>query len=704
MALDPYAACPCGSGKKFKWCCQPIYVDIDKAFRQDEEGQHEAALKVMDQVVAEHPANPEAWGRRAQILYQNDRVDDAEASLQKALDINPNYPFGHLLRGQFRQAEGGIAGAAREFRTAIELYDPEAKDLLGQVYALLADCELKLNKPVAARAALQQAARCQPANEELRKGLEALFGDKSPVPASGRKEYQFLSPSGSGGGRRTEWDQALAGLTSGKLSEAARAFERLTASDPGDAAAWYNLALCRAWLGENDGGLEALDRYVGLEADEVRAAAAWTLGEILRCGQGMEDDADYVEHSQMFQVREPQGLAQQLQGWQAARRLIGLRAEVEQGPVTGLVLEKLPPLAGALAATQAPKLGAYLLIFADRVRLWHTNPTALEAIAEELRQNLGPALAEPERMRGPVNFHDVLAEALVFPVWTANAEEAKKRVAEYIERYFEETWIHRPLRSLNLISPMDAAGHPILRKKLSGVIEFLDECRGGRPDAVPYDFARLRHKLGLSGEKPAAAGNGAGASAADLGAMSAAELAALPAHELTDDRLEEAYRAALKLDAREIAGKFARLLVARPPNPKKTDRYPWYSHLMRLALSEGDSEAALNYVNEGERSDCEQNEGRRRNDYELRRGQVLARRGDADEAERVFSGLIARVPAEARFRISAAEAMLSANQPDKALRFAEEGLTQARKANDRDSEEYFKELVGAAKRKVGAGT
>src|SRR5262245_21355314 len=82
MALDAYAPCPCGSGKKFKWCCQPIRVQIDKAFQQDAEGQHEAALRLMDEVVDQNPANPEGWGRKAQLLYQNNRVDEAETTLQ----------------------------------------------------------------------------------------------------------------------------------------------------------------------------------------------------------------------------------------------------------------------------------------------------------------------------------------------------------------------------------------------------------------------------------------------------------------------------------------------------------------------------------------------------------------------------------------------------------------------------------------------
>src|SRR5712692_7500421 len=151
--LDPYSSCPCGSGKRFKWCCQPIHTEIDRAFRQDAEGQHQAALKIMEQVVSQNPANPEAFGRYAQLLYQNDQVEAAENALQKAFDINPTYPFGLLLRGMFRYHEGEFAGALLLFRKAAEVYAPDAHEPLGQVAMMIGDCELKLNRPVAARAA-----------------------------------------------------------------------------------------------------------------------------------------------------------------------------------------------------------------------------------------------------------------------------------------------------------------------------------------------------------------------------------------------------------------------------------------------------------------------------------------------------------------------------------------------------------------------
>jgi tetratricopeptide (TPR) repeat protein len=693
MALDLYGPCPCGSGKKFKWCCQPIHVQIDKAFRQDSEGQHEAALRLMDEVVAEHSANPEAWGRKAQLLYQNDRVEEAENALQKALEINPNYPFGHLLRGLFRQSEGEFPGALLQFRKAADFYDPEAREILGQVYAMIGDCELRLNRPVAARAAFRIALHHRPADESLRQTFEQVFGDKSHLPAAARREYSFLETSGAGPGSES-WRQVLAGATTGKLTDVRAAFDKLSQEQPENATAWYNLGLIKAWLGDNAGALEALDRYITLEPDETRAVSAWTLAAVLRCGHGMEDQADYLEHFALFQILNPEPLFAFLQQWETDGRLVGVKISQETGVVTGVVVEALPALTPELAATRTPGLAAYLLVIADRLRLWHTSLQTLTPICEELKQKLGGAISEPQMAQGVATFNDILGEALAFPIHISDKAEAQKRVNNHTQRFFEEIWIHRPLRSLNQIPPIDAAGPGTLRKKLMGAIQFLQDCAAPY-STFQYDFDRLRRKLGLTSD---GAGEVQPGGSTDYGALAAPELAALRPEELPDEQLAQAYNAAVKLDARELAVRFAQSLVARPYQPGQPERYPWYSHLIQMALSVGDTQAALNLVDEGEKADCEQNEGKRRNDYELRRAQILSKRGDADQAQDVFERLINRAPSELRFRGSAAEAMLSARHPTRALRFAEEGLAKARQQNDRDSEDYFKELVAAAKK------
>ena len=256
MSADPYSSCPCGSGKKFKWCCQPIHAEIERAFEQYNSGQHEAAQRTMAEVVREHSGNPEAWGRQAQLLAISGKVEEAEQALQKAFDLNPNYPFGFMLRGTFRQQEGELIGALMLFRKAAEAYAPDAHDPLSYIHELIADLELRLNKPVAARAALKRALHFQPANAELKQAFEAMFGEKSRLPKAAARDYELRSPAQPS----PEWQAALAEASTGKLTDALRVFREWTKAHADDSAGWYNLGLVESWLGDNPAAAQSLSR------------------------------------------------------------------------------------------------------------------------------------------------------------------------------------------------------------------------------------------------------------------------------------------------------------------------------------------------------------------------------------------------------------------------------------------------------------
>ena len=699
MAIDPYSSCPCGSGKKFKWCCQPIYVSINRAFEQDAQGQHDAALRIMDEVTKQHGDNPEAWGQKAKLLYAHGQVEEAEESLEKAFAINRNYPYGLLLKAVFRYQEGEVAGALLLARRAADAYDPEARDYLAEAYSLVYECEMKLNRPVAARAALRIVLRCQPAAQEVREAFDQVFGENSRLPAAARREYAPMSPAA--GARRPAWDRALQSVASPRLGELPRAFEELTKEDAGDAAAWYNLGLGRAWLGDNAGALDALNHYLELETDEARATAAATLTELLRCGQGMEESCDYHEYSFAFQFRDPQPVVNLVQEWQQGGRLMMPQTQ-QEGVLFAMILEltTVGLVTVGRPAADLGRLGAYLLVTGPLFRMWGPNKEAVGRMREEVRNRLQLPIGEAPEIVGPVQLHDVVTEAVVFPTNMRDASAPAKAV-EHAGRYYEETWVNQPRRSLAGNTPLDAVGHANLRKKLRGVVQFIQECAAGSL-LGGYDFDRLRRKLGLI-EGGAAAPTSApavasGAPTADVSAMSAAELGGLIAESLTDAQLEQAFHAAQKLDAGDLASHFVRTLAARPA---QGDPFPWYAYLTGHALKNGQLDAALDFVNEGERVDCERNEGRRRNDYELRRGQVHVKRGEVDAAADVFRRLIERSPDDLKYRGSAAEAMLSLKQGAQALRFAEDGLTIARQRGDRDSEQYLQELAGAAKKQMG---
>jgi tetratricopeptide (TPR) repeat protein len=180
--------------------------------------------------------------------------------------------------------------------------------------------------------------------------------------------------------------------------------------------------------------------------------------------------------------------------------------------------------------------------------------------------------------------------------------------------------------------------------------------------------------------------------------MNAAELGQLDAAALSVEELEQAMRAALKLDARELAVAFARAGLGKPADPAKPDRYPLYATAVTGAAAEGNLVGAVELADAGERYDAEHNAGGRANEFGLRKAQLFAKLKDPDRAAAEFDRLIARNPDEGRYYTTAAEEMLRLRNGPKALAFAEQGLAKARATGNRDLEGHCRELVEAARR------
>jgi tetratricopeptide (TPR) repeat protein len=731
MPLDPYVSCPCGSGKKFKWCCAPYYPQVEKAFDLERQNQHEAALNAIRELTRTHADKPPVWGYFAQFLYNSGMaerddakraslVEQAEEALSHALKLNPNFGMAHFLRGQFRENEGELIGALLLYRKAAEGYDPSAHDALTNVYLKIYSLEMMLNRPVAAKAALERAAHFQPGDPEIRKQLDTEFSSDGNFPACVSRKYSF----------RPTAKPISADTLTGRFSDARRAFEELTQLTPDDPAAWFNLGLVLAWVGEQPRAVEALLKSIDLETDDHRAEEAGALTEVLRCGHGMEADSDYVAHGFVMPIREPNAVMNLLRAWEQARKLRNIRPIQESGMLIAVVVEELPSLI-AVGSTTLARITAKLMIAHGVVRLSHPNREVVAQVVDQMRTTLQLAVEQPQYTSAPLAFADVPLEALAQPVQTTDVNAAETKLRDYARNFFENVWLHRPRMALNGNTPLDAVGSKILRKRLFGVVKFIEDCvEAVQPhkqigeELVPidlYKFDALRHKLGLEyvSAPPPHVNVPAETKAAlvapapevvanppvpvapakrEISAMNAGELAGLDVAALTVDELEQAMRAAIKIDARELAVAFAQAGVLKPADPAKPDRYPLYAAAITGASASGDLARAVELVEQGEKYDAEHNSGGRAMEFGLKKAQLLVKMKDADKAAAAFEAIIARHPNEGKFYTAAAEDMLRLKNGAKALSFAERGLAMAKETGNRDLEGHCQELMAAAKK------
>jgi hypothetical protein len=167
---------------------------------------------------------------------------------------------------------------------------------------------------------------------------------------------------------------------------------------------------------------------------------------------------------------------------------------------------------------------------------------------------------------------------------------------------------------------------------------------------------------------------------------------------LSVDELEQAMRAAVKLDARELAVAFAQAGLLKPFDASRPDRYPLFATAITGAAAAGDTARAAELVDQGAKYDADHNGGQRATDYKLRKAQLYVKAKDAEKAAAEFDGLIAMHPDEGKFYTTAAEEMLRLKNGAKALHFAEAGIEAASRTSNRDLEGHCRELAEAAKK------
>lgn len=710
--LQPYDPCPCGSGKKFRFCCQSFYPEINRAEAQFEQGQHQAALRMIDDVVKAHPQSTEALGTKARMLANLGKLEEADEVLEQAFTINPTYPNGLLMRAQLRLNEGETTGALLLARRAAEAYDPAAHGSLALVYHIIFENEMAQQRIVSAHVALNLAARCAPDSEQFRQILTGYFGPDSPLIEGARKTYTLRRPAATSPERQARWDAGLAQIAPTRLKQLATLCQEIANEDETDAAAWFNLGLAQAWLGENAAAIAALEKSTQHETDDALAREATILEAVLRQGFGMTEQTDFLQHGFSFQFRDGKAVGDLLNEWNKAGRLLVQPTE-EQGTFSSLMLDVQKGIATSegAATDDVGTFAAYLRIDGPLVRVRGPNLASVERIRDTFRERLSLAPGEAAIQSSPQMFGDLILPSLLFPT-PGNTTFSLERSQEHVRRYFEETWLHQPSKVLAGNTPLDAVGSSVFRRKVAGLVDFMQQCCAGAHMTVA-DFNRIRHKLGLEPvpepepQPDASAGTEPGTTPAPSSAalkiseMNAADLAALDVATLTVPQLEQAQLAALKLKAVELARFFMETLVARPAEPERNDRYNFYSYLILRELTDGEPSKGLELAEAGKKFDAEHNSGARADEFDLRRGQVHAKLGQVDQAGEIFRGLFERSPEKAKIRIEAVETLIRLKQGKLARELAEAGLEVARERNDGDSQEAFTELAAAARKAGG---
>lgn len=269
-------------------------------------------------------------------------------------------------------------------------------------------------------------------------------------------------------------------------------------------------------------------------------------------------------------------------------------------------------------------------------------------------------------------------------------EQADRLLNEKMRSYFEDRWAHRPLVSLKGISPLDAVGHPKLRRKVAGLILLLEQLLQTFQTKLPYTMDELRHKLGLDQAVPVDAASAGDANA--ITGMNAAELAALTPETLSEEDLKAAFTSAKRLDANELATKFAQSLVAKAASLPDFDGFIYDQHIVFQLLGEDRVERAYVSILKAIERDAKNNAGKRSIDYRKLRFKVLLAGKRIAEARIDIDKLLSEKGEDLDIFVFATEELLRFGQKDLASKYAGMGKLIAAKKSDRDRFSFFEEI------------
>jgi tetratricopeptide (TPR) repeat protein len=308
MTINPYALCPCGSGKKIKFCCGDLAGEMEKVLRMVEGNQPTAAVRHLEQLLKKNPQRASLLDLKSNIEMQLGWYDQARATVDEYLQADPQSINGWARRAmQLGLAEQPTEGA-RALQTSIALCDdpPYTSDVLMAIRMLGRIFEAEGQFIPAIAHFLLYGDVSQPGDMEGEKELIRLTREE-PV-AELLKGPLTLYRESTNPAQHEKFARACAAAHRGSWREAAAVFEAIKASSPGDARAVYNGALLAGFLGEEQSMVEGLRAYAACDVPEDDAIEALALAQYV-------DSAnvdDYVDGKQLvFEIDDVEAIVEQ---------------------------------------------------------------------------------------------------------------------------------------------------------------------------------------------------------------------------------------------------------------------------------------------------------------------------------------------------------------------------------------------------------
>jgi tetratricopeptide (TPR) repeat protein len=604
--FDVYQICPCGSGKKIKFCCQAIIAEMVKVSELQETHQYQTAVTLLDS--AEKKVQPkDVWSRawvkttKAFLLFSLGSVDDPRALVREVLAELPEHPLAVAVNGLLALAAEGYPAAMRPLYRAFQIAVADQPHLTAQLAIGLARFLTVQGHYLAAGQNLRLALAFDRENEDAAEQFLAFMRDpRIPYPL---REGYGLAPLAGSDNFKPQFDQAMKLAAQGCFSDAAKAFGGVARHDPKQPGLWWNIALCHAWAGEDPLAIEAFKAAAAHQPDFEAAVDCLALARHLR---NPNADGTVPHLTASYRVESVSRLLTGLdQKPEFARvELDDVEDEDQLRPAGVFRLldrdPKLVPNSSLSIGNVAHVIGEVLVV--DRQDDEHPARAHLTCFG---RDRLDRLIASFVSITGDLAVADgeakengfLRAEHLpLIQDWhlpddlpAAQLDDLQRASSR---RIIEEVWPNVPQKSLGGKTPREAAQSPELKGPLAAAVVELDSfCEKSR---LLFDEAAVRNQLGLPALTytplaPEESGR----------AIPVLRLRHTAIDQLTDEDLLGSTGSVIEVNHSRLCGTVVEELLGRPQLQDKIDAPKLYVVLSRISARRLDHEAAVDWIVRG---------------------------------------------------------------------------------------------------------
>ncbi len=606
MSADIYGPCPCGSGKKFKFCCHPIADEMERIERLIDSNQPRVALQQLEVLETKRPNNAWVANTRGMLLLDLNESPAARDILKQALETHPDNELSIVLYAVAMLHSEGPVQAKRAIHRAFQKSAKKLPGLVSDLATTLAAVHAQAGHMMAVREHLALALRLAP--EERRQDLfvqllEIDGADEIAYPIRGSHQLPSISAADD---LQKEIRKGQKYAAVGCWSIAADVFLALAKDSPERAEYWHAAGLCRAWDGDETSAAESLHRAAHNYSDLGIAVECETLAQILDA----KTTTDVVEEcvyrgqvssvSRLLTVLGGQPRIERIkvpeEGEPANRPVAAytiLDVELNQTDFDRISLENVPKMLGKVVVHDAdPKTNnpATIMVAGRRGPNLENAKSILTAASGELiawdQDETQPQVVGVISKESQMLDHNwYLPHKMPFV-------RRRELLNQFWRKVANETWPQSPLKVLQDKTPEEAAKVPSLKVPLLAAAHILDASAQQRERGI--GLTELISRLGIEPLPNLEISSETG-----LGGLSIMQLNRLPIEQLNDQQLVTVVNRSMLIRHDETLYKVLKLAIDRPSIADQIDRARVLRTLAGIASAKGQRDEMFEWIDRG---------------------------------------------------------------------------------------------------------